>query len=364
MTPRIRYSFVDSLTGRRELVVHPSEGSWRSKVNGVDGARTHTLMVRERHLLINRETWAKITQPWRMRFVAEWNGRPKYAGWVLNHDWDSASGRLQVAHADFRFIAARRALFGIGPVDLPDIVVEGRSLRGLMGEFAWYAFINGGYRWALRLVIDPAERFEGGPFSESIKRSRLDTLESLMRDLHSRENGPEAHFYPRWSPVDGGLEDVLRIGNPKLPGDTITVHASAKRSPIRGFGYKLDAEQQLTGVWGTAQGRGSDTKIGLAIGADEGSVIPFLDKSFPIKATQDQDVADSQAKERLRMFREPIKQYRYQLADPDLNDRIDIGTGINAYYMGDEVEPPGWKNGRVIALSHAVRDPFPTLELQ
>ncbi|KTS09034.1 hypothetical protein [Microbacterium testaceum] len=361
--PQIRYSFVDSLTGRRELVVYPSDGSWRSKVNGVDGARTHEFMVRDRMMPISRDMWARILQPWRMRFVAEWNGLPKYAGWVLGHDWDAKTGRLLLAHADFRSVAARRALFGVGPLDLPDIVIEGRSLRGLMGEYAWRALVDGGYRWALRLVVDPADRFEPGAENVSIRRSRLDTLESLMRDLHSREGGPEAHFFPRWSPVDGGLEDVLRIGTPKLQGDTITVHASAEHSPVTGFGYKLVGENQLTGVWGTAQGRGQDTKVGLALNT-AGSDIPFLDKPFSIKATQEQSVADSQAGEHLRLFREPVKQYRLQIADAELNARTEIGTNIAAYYMGDELEPPGWINGRVIALSHAVRDQSLTLEVQ
>lgn len=359
----IAHWFVNALTGQRELRNYPAAGSWRSKLNGVEGSRTHEIRVRDRHTPITRDHWLHVLQPWMMRYVVEWDGKPRYAGWVLGHDWDAASGRLLVKHSDFRSIASRRALFGVGNVPTEDIVIEGKSLRGLMGEFAWRALVNGGWRWALRLVIDEADRNEPGPYTEKIQPSRYDTLESLMRGLHTRDGGPEAHFYPRWSPVDGRLEEVMRIGTPKITGSTITVHASASESPIVGFGYAEDGEQQLTGVWGQAQGRGVDGIIGRG-GNLPGPDTPFLDKPYPIKGTTEQSVADEQANGILRTFRKPTKQYRLQLADPELSKRAEIGTLIDLYHQGDELQPPGWINGRVIGMSHSVGAQFPTLEIQ
>lgn len=359
----ISYWFVNSLTGQRELRVYPAAGSWRSKLNGVDGARTHTVMVRDRHTPIQRAAWLHVLQPWMMRFVVDWDGKPKYAGWVLGHDWDSDTGRLLVKHSDFRAIASRRALFGVGNVPTEDIVIEGRSLRGLMGEYAWRALVNGGWRWALRLVVEEADRLEAGPHTETIKPTRFDTLESLMRGLHTRDGGPEAHFAPRWSETDGGLEEVLRIGTPELRTNTIEVHASADRSPLRKFGYAEDGESQLTGVWGIAEGRGEDGIIGRG-GDLPGPDTPFLDKPYPIKSTTDQDVADEQANGILRTFRSPIKQYRFQIADPALSARTEIGTVLRAYHNGDELQPPGWIDGRAIGMSHDVADSDVTLEVQ
>lgn len=357
------YWFVNSLTGRRELQAFPAAGNWRSKISAVDSPTTHTFLVRDANAHIDFDAWEAALQPWSMRLVAEWDGVVKYAGWVLGDDWDAASGRLQVKHADFRAIAARRALFGIGPVKgMPDIVVAGRSLRGLMGEYAWYALVNGGYRWALRLVIDAADRFEAGPYTETIERFRLDTLESLLKGIETRDGGPESHFYARWSPVDGALEDVLRIGNPTLTTNTLEVIDSPE-TPIRGFGYTRTGENQRTGVWGVAQGRGDDGIIGLAQNVD-GPETPILDGKHEIKDTQDQDVADSQAMGILRALRRPIKQYRFRIASEELSAQAEIGTRVHAYYRGDERQPKGWIDGRVIASSHTVGRRFLDLEVQ
>lgn len=362
----ISHWFVNALTGQRELRNYPSKGSWRSKLNGVDGARTHEINVRDRHTPISRDAWLHVLQPWMMRYVVEWDGKPRYAGWVLGHDWDSASGRLLVKHADFRAIASRRALFGVGNTPTEDIVIGGRSLRGLMGEYAWRALVNGGWRWALRLVVDEADRLEAGPFTEKIKPSRYDTLESLMRGLHTRESGPEAHFYPRWSPLDGRLEEVMQIGRPLLLGAVITVHASAAESPVRGFGYAEDGESQLTGIWGQAEGRGPDGIIGRggALDGPDDPPTPFLDKPYPIKAANSQEEADDLANGILRTFRRPTKQYRLQIADAALNAQINIGTVLKIYHQGDELQRPGWIEGRVIGMSHSVGSEFPTLEVQ
>lgn len=361
------YWAVNSLTGRRELQLFPSAGGWRSKINGVDNGSTYDILVRDRITPVTTAAWAAALEPWAMRLVAEWDGKVKYAGWILGHDWDSRSGRVRIKHADFRAIAARRALFGVGPMDLPDIVIENRSLRGLMGEYAWKALVDGAYRWALRVTIDPADRLETGPYTERIPRYRVDSAENLWRDIQDRENGPEMHFYPRWSATDGALEDVLRIGTPTLTSNSIDL-IHAPKTPLIGFGYTLDGEKQRTGVFGMAQGRGDDGKIGVAgifdEGVGDGPIIPFLDAKHDISDTTDQDVANSKSREILKSLRKPIKQYRFQIADEDLSAQAENGTRVNVYYQGDEMQPSGWINGRVIASSHGVGDRFLGLEIQ
>lgn len=361
------YWAVNSLTGRRELQLFPSAGGWRSKVNAVDNGSTYDVLVRDKHTKTDTAAWAKALEPWAMRLVAEWDGVVKYAGWILGHDWTASTGRLRIKHADFRAIAARRALFGVGPMNLPDIVVENRSLRGLMGEYAWKALVDGAYRWALRVVIDPADRLEAGPYTETIPRYRVDSLENLLRGVQTRDGGPEMHFYPRWSPTDGALEDVLRIGNPTLTTNTIEV-IDAPKTPLAEFGYTLDGEPQRTGVFGMAQGRGDDGIIGLAgisdPGLGDGPVVPFLDAKHDIRDTTEQDVANSQARELLKTFLRPVKQYRFQIADEALSARAEIGTTVRVYYQGDEMQPPGWINGRVIASAHTIGRRFLDLEVQ
>ncbi|MDF2047281.1 hypothetical protein P2P98_14030 [Microbacterium sp. Kw_RZR3] len=357
-----RFWIVNTVTGERRREVFPKAGRWQTMLNGV-GDGEHSFRLDDTDTQLPRDMWRSLSLPWASTLVVCWGDLPVYAGVILRRTWTSSSSTLVLSHKEFRVVATKRMLYGVGPYDArATLTIANKSNRGLARAFAFHALIDGGDRWRLPVALPPDET---GEWTREIERWQFRTLESLLSEVQESDGGPDIHFRPRWTGA-GTLEWELRLGTPRLTGPTLNVNVSATESPATNFTEIGDATMQLTGLWGLGEGSGAGRLVS-AQPMPEGSPVPFLDTSRTFSNIDQQDRLDSITTESLQTSREMTDQWGFGLKGGDWPEKAIPGATVHWFHQGDrfvQPTPEGGATSYLIGVSGDMTDSPTGLDFQ
>ncbi|TDC92346.1 hypothetical protein E1161_13310 [Saccharopolyspora aridisoli] len=204
-----------------------------------------------------------------------------------------------------------------------DLVLRDLSVRGLMGELVRANLAQRGY--GLPIVLPEPEP---GPESVTYYGYDLANVWERLRDLSTREDGPEFEFQPRL--VDGGtrVEWVLDLGDPLL-GARDTALVWDYGAAIGAIDLDIDGSRTPAArVWVKGAGGGRDLLTGVAA-VDRPGTPPVDVVNTEHVSERRQDVLDSYARASLAAGQAPGTRWETHL-------RLDKpGSGLDDWALGD-----------------------------
>lgn len=339
----------DTILGTKLMQVWPSDGRWRTVINGV-GDGEHKFHLRDAETALPRAVWRDLARPWARTLVVCWDDVPQFAGLLKRASYHRPSGVLTLSSVELRAMFAKRMPFTV-PEYLPNSVLSivGKSLRGLVRQIVeWGSFRPSPGDWDLPIVL-PAD--EAGAESREWPHHTFPTVEDLITQIQDTEGGPDVHFRPRWSTSDT-LEWELRLGTPELSGPTLEWDLTAPEADVLDFEMIIDGAKQLTGVFAVANGSGADMIVGQSpfVGIP-GSQLPYRDEKRPFKGFTSEADADARAAAELQAFREPTEFVQYSLQASAVLPYMILGSTLRTWDEGDEFCDDEWTSRTLIGLS-------------
>lgn len=266
-----QYIIVDTETGvKQDINLLPASGSWNVRLNA-GGSGSHTFMIRDSR---QRRDWPALTKPWSRTLVVCWQedgetglGTPIYQGIINGRKYDKDAGTLEIRHADFRSLLARRTLFGENGFSALDneirIDYQPWTLYRMVLRLAFEGPTTGyTVNFAPGIVLDPAstpsdgdERFERWDYQFPKMLEMLDSIQNMM-------NGPDTHFTAQWD-ASMNLQWKLLWGEPWLLGPFREFFMDVQNPVLRGYSSDEDASKQANSI--TLGGEGSEADRPVAV---------------------------------------------------------------------------------------------------
>lgn len=336
-------------------VVAASDGHKRKRLRALDDNSTPRLgqggSGRHKFLLRGARTSRAQNQDlfaeWRNLIVKCWNGRPIYAGFITDWEWEAANGVINVETVEFRAILRRRLLFPIGGFGFGELVCVGQSRRGIMYKILART-TKGAYSevWDLLNVLPAVE--EAGGESLTIPAFRYMTAEQALAD--QEKIAGDVYFEPRWSST-GRLELLTRIApdsTPRLTGAVIQLAKSALVPSAIDLKLASSGAKMRTGTFALGDGSEQDRPMRDSATDSEYGGIPSLDVAESFGKVEDPGELQIYADKAVETYRDPTKQYELSAFASKVMPGIQLGSPVNVYTSGDEMIAPGWINLRCI----------------
>lgn len=331
------YFIHDTLTGARRQQVYATEASFSALVSDT-GSGSHTFQAREGGL--RPDDWRSLTYPWANTIVQCWDDVPIYAGLVQTSKLNRASGNFTVTSRELRLILNRRFPFRVGGerVAADGLVLTNRSLRGLIVDIVRSGVnkVNGNDGWNLPVTLPAAE---AGSEAATFWNYDFVTVENAIAEIEGRDGGPDVVFQPRIT--DGRLDWELRVGAPRLAGETFPYPMGVPEPFLFDVEDTVDGTEMLTGVFAIGKGSEADMRVGEA--GLEGVIAstPYLDSSRSFKELEDIGQLVSHGRGELRAHAAPTHQWELKTLAGQYPgaDRLRLGSVIRMRYSGDWWEP-------------------------
>ncbi|WP_259176827.1 hypothetical protein [Mycetocola sp. BIGb0189] len=356
------YKIVSALTHLPVATVQPKAGSFTRTINAVSTGSA-TFDVDDVH------DWTRLTAPWEMIVVAEYNGVVMYAGYIIDDVYDAASRTIVVKTECVRTILSRRLPFAVtGSTDVPEypagtLSVVNKSWVGATRAILLRQVIGGqAGRWNLPIIL-PGD--SDGGFSRTFWNYEFWTIEQMLAEIQNADGGPDIDFAPRWSP-SGRLEWALVVGTPRISAGLVEWHKDAPAGGIAKFTRQRNGQKTLSGVHTIGKGSEQDMRYGK-YGTEGPPGTIFLDGSMPYKEMDDYAQLNAQAKADAITFGRITEQWSFAIngGQKDLPSITDIKVGMTAgmRVSEDPVIPPGMYSQYVISFGCDLTDSV-SLEVQ
>lgn len=348
---------VDTQTGVRQRLVKPVSGSWERALNGVSQG-SHVFRLND---TLSWEQWNDLFDGWRRMLVVCWDDFVVYTGFILKTDYDIPKNQLTVAHASFRAVLSRRLPYGIGGYTTGLLAATNQTLRGIV-----YKLIFVGTQGARSAVWDLPVTFpayeETGTETRRYENFAFQTIEAAITELTNTENGPDIDFRPYWA-SDGTLKHELRVGDPYLTGPDFEFDATARRRTLLLRSLTTDFSQLVTGVFTLGKGSGEIKKHGenAAVAVPGGYISLDVTRSFT--QLEDQGALDAHAREEVRLYRAPIRQYAAAVIASKWLPYARPGSNIRVHQAASDWRPAESVDLRVVAYSGDVKSGLITLKV-
>lgn len=343
--PQWTHEIVDTKSGTRLANVDVADWPYQSLANAA-GSGTADVVVGGSG--ISRSVWDDLLRGWDRTIVHSLDGFAMYAGLLTREEWDGARGVSRVHSTEVRSIAPRRYPFMV-PTYNPGFAfdVSGKSWRGIAREVVRVGFHSvPGDNFHLPIVL-PAD--ESGSQSKQEPWNEFKTVEDLLRDVQDRDGGPDIYFDPVWSSA-GKLEWWLKIGAPRLSGPVFESRATG--SFVTNLRVTVDAEKQLTGVFGIGSGQGHKRVVGRA-GSMVGPPVPDMDASASFTKVDVQAEADALALAHLKAHRTATTAWSFDMVMDGswAPHELRPGSTVRIWHDGDERVAAGWRDEYVTSVS-------------
>ncbi|WP_183086322.1 hypothetical protein [Mycetocola tolaasinivorans] len=346
------YKIVEHSSMRPIARVEPKAASFTRILNAVSTGGA-TFNVRDGH------DWLRLTAVWAMIFVAEWDGVPQYAGYVIDSRYSKTKGEITIKTECVRTVFARRlpfAVIGTGSVpEYPDgtLKVDRKTWPAAVREILRRQAQGGDpERWNLPLVL-PADATGG--VSRTFWNYEFWTIEQMLSELQNAEGGPDLDFDPRWSTA-GTLEWVVRVGSPRLSRGRVDWHVDASRSAVTDFDAAWNGQKSFSGVH--TIGKGSEKK--MPVGKAGAPIMPggtvFLDGAHPYKEISNLAQLNAQARSDAAAFGQITQQWSFKVEGsgdrglPAIGD-ISLGLAAALTFSSDPIFGPSTHLRYVISYS-------------
>lgn len=349
-------------------------GSWKQSMTAI-GNGTHAVQLRTPALKrYDRAFWQNATAHWVRVLVECWDGQPQYAGLIKHRRMRTSTGEAVLQTVTPNHLLADRYLFGVG--DYPGagpFAIAGASPRSAVERVIKRASGDIGPEWIAPYRYSHLS--EGGSFNLTVEKTDWKTAAVLVDTIRKQQGGPDLAFVPVYDSLGRLRWDVL-TGQPRVPGLTIDLPMSVRRSRASFVEIGEDGANMGSGIFGRGEGYDRSRLVGLAgyfDGSPDGAPSMIVrDFAIDFQDVKDQDALNSLTAQYLADNTWPVRQWEYDvnvehragLAAFPVGD-LKLGTRFKAKYSGDELNDPVKETHYVVGLSHSTdRDELFGVEVQ
>lgn len=331
----------DVITGARLFQVHPSAGTWRTRINGRDES-TFTFQLRDAEHPIPRSMVRDFLRANARMLVLTDGDHVKCATVNQTPVYDRESGTVTVRGKGIRLFAEQRLTFGVANYGDGDLPIVNRSYSGAVRAIVQRMMAWGGI-WPLPIDL-PADG--SGSYSNDVKRWDFYLIDDLLAEVEA--DGVEVYFRP-YLTANGDVRFQTRVASPVTIGSALHLPVSVEESRVTGLSVTEDGAAQLTGAFAIGEGFEADTKTGFSY-AMAGEDSPVRDAAVQMKQVKDVSVLNRIALAELTERRNTIKQWSFKLVTDGLPaDAATPGSLLDLDVRGDEWIPDGVYRQRVIS---------------
>lgn len=331
----------DVITGARLFQVHPSSGSWRTRINGHDES-SFTFQLRDAENPMPRDLVRDLFRANARMLVLSDGGHVKCATVNLTPVYDRESGTVTVRGRGIRMFAKQRMTFGVANYAQGDLPIVGRSYSGAVRAIVQRMMQWGGI-WPLPIDL-PADG--SGSYSNDVKRWDFYLIDDLLGQVEAE--GVEVYFRP-YLDAAGSVRFQTRVASQITIGSALHLPVSVEESRVTGLSVTEDGSMQLTGAFAIGEGTEADTVTGLAW-AMAGEDSPVRDAALQLKQVADVGALSRAALAELTERRNTIKEWSFKLAMDGLPvDAATPGSLLDLDVRGDEWIPDGIYRQRVLS---------------
>lgn len=310
--PTTTVLYGDLRTGRIYDALDVTGCSWAQVLN--DAGAVDSVTVEEHEV---RAKQLRYTAPAAKTFLAvDIDGEIQEAGPIWHRGWDDAGdGQLTLSAAGLWSLFDHRKVL---PVLDPNIRVQdmnlgaaGTDLAGIAIVLLMQAQLHVGGNLPLILPAPLA-----GTRTETWPGFQLAWLGEQIRQLTTRENGPDIRFRPRYTADKLGVEWVMEAGTEEAPrlvqaGDDWYFDRTVRNTPVVNVTTDEDATVMGQRAWVTGEGQAEGTLIATAYDptqVDDGYPLLEVDKAY--STVNQQDTLDSHAAELVAKSARPIERWK------------------------------------------------------
>ncbi|MDJ0321823.1 hypothetical protein [Pseudarthrobacter sp. PS3-L1] len=349
---------VNAVTWSDKVLMEPTSMPWAETMNdGQGGTATFNL---------GDPSVAEVAGPFSLSpidhlLVVEEAGKPTYAGFITDHDYDMDTQTLTVQHNDLWWLLKRRLLTAmVAPKQAP----VGLGLSGSLANIAKYIVAEGlndlpQSRYRVPMVF-PQD--QAGPHSRQYQGHNFPMMVDALTDIINTAGGPNVAFRPQWTNNGQDLEWLLRIGD--LKTNTWQWNIGADQSPARKMRMRRSAEKLVTKIVAAGEGTGTDTLVQV-VNNFPVTTYPALDLVESFKDEKSMANLLSRTQGALSARTIPTWQGSFEVphdGEPSAS-QILVGDEVIWSVVGDPYINPGLHRWRIIEISGDL-GPYITLNIQ
>jgi hypothetical protein len=354
------FEMCDFRTGAKLGPVKPSGGGWGRRLSGTPSATSSVFPIAAKE---NRRLRSPAFYTgWKRVLVRSWNGVARDARIIVDDDLSRDDMMLTLHHVDFRTAMTKRYPFGINSY----YETWGSNVRAGVFQVANLSWGSVGVRLVQESVVGPYDMWSlpvvfpllvAGTHGMKIPNYLLTNTDALLANLSKMDGGPEFDFAPRWSPVNGNLEWVMKTGtdaNPLIPGPLINIFMNPSPAGLAHVHKKRDFNEVITGVFTPGAGAEFDMLIyGRGTGDEGDTTSTALDIVQPYKSVTVLAELQSLTMARIAAQRNPTVQWEFDIVADAHRDfgSVELGTTFRLHFKKDLVEPDGHYDVRVVELT-------------
>lgn len=276
--PTTTVLYGDLRTGRIIDALDVTGCSWAQVLN--DAGAVDSVTVEEHEV---RAKNLRYAAPAAKTFLAvDVDGEIQEAGPIWSRGWDDSSEQLTLGAAGLWSLWDHRKVLQVlaGAVatggDLGTVTISGTDLAGIGIGMVQMAMQHVG--GDLPIVLPAAA---AGSRTESFPGFKLLWVGEQLRQLTTRENGPDIRFRPRYTADKLGIQWVMEAGTELAPlltqaGDDWYFDRTVPNSPVVNVTTDEDATQMGQRAWVTGEGQAEGTLIATAYDPTQ------VDDGFPL----------------------------------------------------------------------------------
>lgn len=291
----------DWFTGERIQRLYPSDGTWTSRVSGVDESSL-TFIAEAQGFDTRAEARAAFNNLFDADtriIVISWGDHIESATFNRVVDYDMPNGTFTVTGRGIRTFASERSTFGVNNYAGGDLTITNRTRSGMAAQI-WSRLTQWATEWATLVDLSADAP---GTFSRVIRRDEMVTGESLLRAVE--DLGCEIGFRPYFT-ASYGVRWQMLVQLQIAIGAASDVPLSVEKPAATGVSVMDDSSKRLTGVFYVGQGHGEDTITAWA-GSPMGR--PIRDSFRYAKDIRDQVALQKMADEAFAVERYPVRQW-------------------------------------------------------
>lgn len=279
----------DLRTGRIHDTLDVTGITWAQVLNGpgaVDSVVVEEDEVRAKNL--------RYAAPAAKTFLAvDVDGEIQEAGPLWSRRWNDDAGQLTLGAAGlWSLFDHRKVLPILSPgerVQDASFQVTGADLGGIGYGLVEQATLHAGGNLPLTFLVPPP-----GDRTESFPGWQLSWVGEQLRQLTTRENGPDIRFRPRYTADKLGIQWIYEAGTEGTPlltqaGDDWYFDRTVPNSPVVNIETDEDATSMGQKAWVTGEGSEAGTLIGTAYDPtqiDDGYPLLELEEARPTVSEQ------------------------------------------------------------------------------
>lgn len=360
---KITHGLFELITGKPLSIPVNAQGRWSMSLSQ-RGSGTHDIVI-PIVSAFGPAAWAGATMQWWHVLVEMWDGRPKYAGIIVDKHWSPSRQTLTLDTWTIDTLLTDRYPFGVGSYFSTTFTIANRSLRGAVAETINRVFSDPFPQpyssWLAPLDI--AYLGEGGGFTRAFPNEDWRTAKQITETIQKQPGGPDVAFIPKLT-AEGWLRWDVLIGDPLVPGPRIDLPLSVRATAADDVVMHEYGSGMMSGLF--VRGEGLDKRRGFGeAGGLEGPLMAVRDVAQ--NEVGEELNLSGIAAERLAKNRTPTEQDEVGLLylgdGPGMVSpaSVQLGARVSHRYSGDAYKAPFTRTAYMTSItfdtsrSYAVR---------